>query len=349
MASRIGSVFTSTIGGLFTNNSSSSSSSSGNATTANPVGTNFGSNSPVKWMKSVLGKLNYSQSGPRDPEKGSADCSSTVKWAIKKAGGPDIGSNTLDQMNNTTNLSTVWENNGNYADSSVLNSMKPNDLIFFSRPTSSFTQGRKYRVGHVGLYEGDGMYIDHGSNGGTREKTLKFGNNGKIVKVSRLTGAGSGLYSYNDLALAAGGSSGLLLASRAGAANGGITMMRESGGRLIPLSGGASAVKNTMSSIQKSVEASRADGVSADLVNQLIASITKILNSINNNTAPIEKIYNALNDYIKSKSSGGASGIENNTSTGTTNINNINVSGSSNEIDSNLAGLVGVLAELAKG
>jgi hypothetical protein len=104
-----------------------------------------------------------------------------------------------------------------------------------------------------------------------------------------------------------------------------------------------------MSSIQKSVEASRANGVSADLVNQLIASITKILNSINNNTAPIEKIYNALNDYIKSKSSGGASGIENNTSTGTTNINNINVSRSSNEIDSNLAGLVGVLAELAKG
>ena len=40
------------------------------------------------------GKIQYSQSGPRNPDKGSADCSSTVQWAIKKAGGPDIGGNT---------------------------------------------------------------------------------------------------------------------------------------------------------------------------------------------------------------------------------------------------------------
>ena len=292
-------------------------------------------------------------SGPRDPEKGSADCSSTVRWAIKKAGGPDIGSSTVSQLDNA-NLNPVWDGNGSYASSSVESSMKPNDVIFFSRPTSDFTKGRKYRVGHVGLYEGNGKYIDHGSGMGPKEKDLKFGTDGKIVRISRIntSAAGSGILSYGDLAMAAGGSSGLLISSRAGSNAPGIVTFRDNRtGRLLPVrvSGGESDIVGMTSTVLKNVKANvtnkaKSGTVPAELVTQLLQSITNILNNIADNTAPVAKIYNALAAYISS--GGGAS------------MDKVTVKkkpetpvagGGSNEIDSNIAALAGVLAELAKG
>ena len=323
-------------------------------TTSNPVDPNFTSKSPVDWMKSILGKISYSMSGPRDPEKGSADCSSTVRWAIKKAGGPDIGSSTVSQLDNA-NLNPVWDGNGSYASSSVESSMKPNDVIFFSRPTYDFTKGRKYRVGHVGLYEGNGKYIDHGSGMGPKERDLKFGTDGKIVRISRIntSAAGSGILSYGDLAMAAGGSSGLLISSRAGANAPGIVTFRDNRtGRLLPVrvSGGESDIVGMTSTILKNVKANvtnkaKSGTVSAELVAQLLQSITNILNNIADNTAPVAKIYNALAAYI---SSGG----------GSASMDKVTVKkkpetpvagGGSNEVDSNIAALAGVLAELAKG
>lgn len=362
--STITSAFTDAFNGKSSDDSFNASAAYGDAgsnvgttvgTTFNPSSPNFNSKSPIDWMRSILGQISYSMEGPRNPDKGSADCSSTVRWAIKKAGGPDIGSTTADQLDSSS-LSPVWDGNGSYATSAVENSMKPNDVIFFSRPTSKFTRGRKYRVGHVGLYEGNGKYIDHGSGMGPKEKDLTFGADGKIVRVSRIktSGANSGIANYNDLALAAGGSSGLLIASRAGSNGTGTVAIRDRRiGRLVParVSGGASDITqlttNMLSNIKTDVTTKAKSGsISPELVAQLLQSITNILNTVANNTAPISKIYNALTALLSSGTSGSGSSMEKVT---VKKDNKPQAISQSTEIDSNIATLVNTLAELAKG
>ena len=374
----------------------------GTSTTYNPATPNFSSKSPIEWMRSILGQIEYDMQGPRDPDQGSADCSSTVRWAIKKAGGPDIGSYTLSQLD-SPNLNTVWDGNGAYAPD-ISESLKPNDVIFFSRPNSSFTEGRKYRVGHVGLYSGEGKFIDHSSGMGPREKTLSFGQSGKIVKVGRIknldtstnnsvstvtsTLTSNSIIGHNNLgslrttntsntttnepvvvtpantsnrnsglhsslpSLSIGGSSGILLASKAGSIKPGVPTFRDNRtGRLLPVrvSGGESNIASLTNTMLHSVKANvtnraKSGGVSAELVAQLLQSITNILNNIADNTAPVAKIYNALAAYI---SAGG----------GQASTDKVTVikkpetpsSSGSNEIDSNIVALAGVLAELAKG
>ena len=210
-------------------NSSSTNSSTGEVGEFDPNGFSWSGSSPVDIMKSVAGKLSYSQS-QRDPEKGSSDCSSTVQWAIKKAGGPDIGGYTGAQYNDS-DLSTVWYNNGSYA-TSLPSNIKPNDVMFFSRNRA----GRPDGVGHVELYAGDGKMIGHGGPGAG--PTLKNATTNKLIKVSRViglpednssrpamdyssgqfaAGSGSGLVSYSDyVSRRSGGSSGVLLGSRVG-------------------------------------------------------------------------------------------------------------------------------------
>ena len=79
--------------------------------------------------------------------------------------------------------------------------------------------------------------------------------------------------------------------------------------------------------------------VSADLVNKLLQAITALLSTIADNTAPIEKIYNALITYTGkawNTSTKHDKGETTSTSTG-------------GEVDENFTALVGVLAQLAKG
>ena len=167
--------------------------------------------------------------------------------------------------------------------------------------------------------------------------------------------AGSGILSYGDLAMVAGGSSGLLMSSRAGANTPGVATFRDSKtGRLLPVrvSGGESDIvgmtstmlNNVKTSVSNVVSKAKSGTVSAELVAELLKSITNILNNIADNTAPVAKIYNALAAYISS--GGGAS------------MDKVTVKkkpetpvagGGSNEVDSNIAALAGVLAELAKG
>lgn len=143
--------------------------------------------SPSDWMKSIQGKIDYSMKGPRNPEAGSADCSSTVRWAVQKAGGPDIGGNTGSQYNNS-NLIPVWHQGGTYAQTMPAEAQK-DDILFFARPGKSSDKGAALdHVGHVGVYLGDGQYIDHGGPGkGTNIKSFK-GQNTQLIKVARVAG-----------------------------------------------------------------------------------------------------------------------------------------------------------------
>ena len=166
-----------------------STNSSTGVTDANAKVISFtGGNDPVGYMQSILGKISYSMQGPRNPEKGSADCSSTVQWAIKKAGGPDIGGNTGSQYNDS-DLTPVWYNNGQIA-TEIPSGLKRNDVLFFRRD-GDYTKGRQDRVGHVGLYIGNGKYIDHGSGMGPKIKNLDP-QGSQLIKASRITGMESG-------------------------------------------------------------------------------------------------------------------------------------------------------------
>ena len=138
------------------------------------------SKDPVSYMEDILGKIEYSQKGPRNPDQGSADCSSTVNWAIKKAGGPDIGGYSGAQYN-SKKLKTIWYNKGKIP-KKIPDGLARNDVLFFSRDTS-YPDG----VGHVGLYMGDGKYIDHGSGMGPKIKDFNT-ETSKFIKASRVKG-----------------------------------------------------------------------------------------------------------------------------------------------------------------
>lgn len=326
----------------------------GDGVTSNPDLANFTSNSPIEWMQKVKGTLKYSMSGPRNPDAGSSDCSSTVRWAIKKAGGPDIGGSTPEQYSNS-NLADVWYNNGGYC-SKLPDNIQPNDVLFFSRPTSDYTKGRKDRVGHIELYEGNGKMIGHGGGMGPKEKDVPLGSSGKLIKISRVktSGKGSGLdiRSYEDLARVSGGSSGILIGSRAGA--GSVTkkaptnIMTSNTAKLSPMIQPTSMIKHE--SVSAKTPVSNNGNVSKDTVLKLVDSIGNILNSIAKNTVPVEKIYELLAEYIKN---GGSMSNTNTTETNSrpspksSNVKTNNVP--DQEIDANIHALAETLAALAKG
>lgn len=79
--------------------------------------------------------------------------------------------------------------------------------------------------------------------------------------------------------------------------------------------------------------------IDAELVEELLVSITSLLNSINSNTAPTQQIYDALKEYIDYVKG-------NKTSTST---NQVSMPTNNNEVDTNFANLVTTLAAIARG
>jgi len=111
-------------------------------------------------------------------------------------------------------------------------------------------------------------------------------------------------------------------------------------------SGMTAAVTKTLTSIKSDLTKSggRVSGIDPSLVADLLASITGLLDSIAANTAPTEKIYNVLSeyvDYVKGNSN----------QTGSTRDSNqkVNMPTNTNDIDSNLVGLVQTLTAIARG
>jgi cell wall-associated NlpC family hydrolase len=358
-------------------------------------------NAPVDYMRSVLGKVAYSMTGPRDPEKGSADCSSTVRWAINKSTGLDIGGDTAAQYYNS-NLTPVWYDNGKYL-THYPEGIQPNDVIFFTSTGSD--KGAAYdHVGHVGLFEGnvadesnpyydeeaakksDGKpvyrYIDHGDGMGPKEKELKYPQKkGGIIKISRLpasavqqfnpkskagaklkksgavgqSAAGSGLLSYSDFAKASRGSRGKLLRSRPGdSIYGNIKNAFSGAGSSI---GGSSAnlisYSNTLLSDTRSMldnvatnatNRYRAGGISPALLTQLITAISAVLLAIANNTAPVQQIYELLAGYTSVSTKNQKAQLEAATAAAKEAAKN-----SEQDVSDSFMGLVGVLAEIARG
>ena len=109
-------------------------------------------------------------SGPRNPDQGSADCSSTVNWAYKNVVNKNIGGNT-DAILRSGLLSTIdladlpEAGGGDNSKGPNAEKLMPGDVVLFSRPGKGYSSGRPYSVGHVEMYMGDGKTIGHGGPG----------------------------------------------------------------------------------------------------------------------------------------------------------------------------------------
>ena len=370
IVSDIGTVFGNSFGKLFgsANDDTSSDTSSSSSGSADGVVSNAAvgdgnatQKAIVQKLLDIQGKLSYSMQGPRDPEKGSADCSSTVNWAYKKVTGKDIGNSTDAIINNANTEVIDLANNmdvnsgGSNSSGPTESKLMPGDILLYSRPNSGYSAGRKYRVGHVEMYVGNGNRIGHGGGQGPKvtpiTKDAKHYIEARRLKGITAAGAGSGLVpiSYDDICNNAGGSSGILLSSRVGSRNNMVASQqykiarRPSGGD----SNLAASTTSMLTNIKNSITSKRSAGqISTDTVNKLITSITNLLQSIANNTADISAIYNVLKTYVSRGSSGNKEQVATpKKSTPTTPTK----SSGSDEIDSNIVSLVSVLADIAKG
>ena len=237
----------------------------------------------------------------------------------------------------------------------IYNNPQPGDLVIYKNGTS-----------HIGIVEsvnGNNITTIEGNTSGNSG----FDRNGGVVyrkqfdylnsdRAKKVTGFGRPDWSYTDMANTAAGSSGILMRSRAGSSGSRPAFVDPTSGRIVPFTrfaGGATNIADASRNMLEQISTNAASnnnkggGISPELISQLLSAITSILNTIANNTAPVDKIYQALVAYLES---GGSSGIN---SKGNTTIN-INKSPEkaavgAEEVDSKIKSLVATLADLAKG
>ena len=201
-ASNIGSIFTSAFSSVFSGNNGDTGSFDANqfkpASGNNTQVTQWAGKQPVQYMSDMLGKLRYSNT-QRDPDQGSGDCTSTVQWAIRKAGGPDISTHTGWQYANKNNWQKVlWYNNGQMLGNNPIPvNVQPNDLIYYRSKSNLDESVYPDSIGHVEMVLNGNTLIGNGSDPGTKVKDINW-NKDRILKIVRVNnapwgGSGSGL------------------------------------------------------------------------------------------------------------------------------------------------------------
>ncbi len=109
----------------------------------------------------------------REDAKGYSDCSSFVRWVLKRAAGLDIGANTDMQIRNRGKgilIETASARQTAPTEALLL----PGDCLYWKG-----TPSHAWGVGHVELYIGGGKCIGHGSGTGPTVKTLKTYSRGR--------------------------------------------------------------------------------------------------------------------------------------------------------------------------
>ena len=109
----------------------------------------------------------------REGAKGYSDCSSFVRWVLKRAAGLDIGANTDLQIRNRGKgilVETASARQTAPAEALLL----PGDCLYWKG-----TPSHAWGVGHVEMYIGGGKCIGHGSGTGPTVKTLKTYSRGR--------------------------------------------------------------------------------------------------------------------------------------------------------------------------
>ena len=217
----IGGFISSVFGGNTTDNTNSSSTSSSGIFGSSGVSCGaFVSSADasatekkaIDAMNSIMGKNSYTMSADRERvfdtvDKGSSigygDCSATVRKVLQRATGINIGGNTDDQYNNYASRGgvVVADSHGAGASKSAtidLSKLRPGDALYYSRPDSSYTAGRKDRVGHVEMYMGDGKRAGHGSGMGPRISNATDDQNRFLKAIRFIKDSGTNISSSTD-------------------------------------------------------------------------------------------------------------------------------------------------------
>lgn len=104
----------------------------------------------------------------------------------------------------------------------------------------------------------------------------------------------------------------------------------------------SATVTRTLTSIKSNISNGESyRGIDPALITELLGSITTLLNSIANNTAPTERIYNALTEYIDF--------VKGNKSNRSNATDRVNMPTNDDEIQASIAGLVNSLSAIARG
>ena len=116
----------------------------------------------VNAMKSKLGTVKYSLSGPQDPDKGSASCASTVAWAYNKVlgfrpGGANFASSTNQSKDNR--FTTIYTKRTS-KDRPSISMLQPGDILY----QNWSNQTNNGQMNHTEMYAGNGQDLSHGGN-----------------------------------------------------------------------------------------------------------------------------------------------------------------------------------------
>lgn len=147
----------------------------------------------IEYGMQFIGKVEYSQTGPRDPKKGSADCSSFVKVCLEDAWGvKGVPGNSEAQF--------TWKK-GRIV---KYDELKPGDLMFFNHP-AAFAKNRPIGISHVGFYIGNDEILHCSGRKGVNR--MKLGGSYKrfFYAGKRLTESGSTSTAVASVTSAPGG------------------------------------------------------------------------------------------------------------------------------------------------
>lgn len=147
----------------------------------------------IEYGMQFIGKVEYSQTGPRDPKKGSADCSSFVKVCLEDAWGvKGVPGNSEAQF--------TWKK-GRVV---KYDELKPGDLMFFNHP-AAFAKNRPIGISHVGFYIGNDEILHCSGRMGVNR--MKLGGSYKrfFYAGKRLTESGSTSTAVASVTSAPGG------------------------------------------------------------------------------------------------------------------------------------------------
>ena len=263
--------------------------------------------------------------GPRNPDKGSADCSSTVNWAYKKVYGKDIGNNTAQILNSSNTKVVQMDSSAKTLTGTTTSKgpqekgLQPGDILLYSRPNSGYTAGRQYRVGHVEMYAGNGKRIGHGGPGLGPNLTDLSKDGKRFIMAKRLkdVGKGSGIYDSIDYINTRHETGAIMSTDKKRKER----ILRDQARAAAINVGGASKSDETMIT--------------------LVKSIIKILTTMANNSAKIDTIVELLQNYFNAKNNSKSTANKSAKSNSSKSIN------TSTELDKATKELVDYLNKLA--
>lgn len=147
----------------------------------------------IEYGMQFIGKVEYSQTGPRDPKKGSADCSSFVKVCLEDAWGvKGVPGNSEAQF--------TWKKGRVIK----YDELKPGDLMFFNHP-AAFAKNRPIGISHVAFYIGNDEILHCSGRKGVNRMKMGGSYQRFFYAGKRLTESGSTSTSVASVTSAPGG------------------------------------------------------------------------------------------------------------------------------------------------